>query len=546
MAIDNKTNLITTLSKFTKPSSLVSSWKDSYSLGSYIQTGPNANISNKSGSFDYSAPNNDDEFWWGISDTKHKDGNGEFNRDKIIKIKPSSYVTYGDTSEEPLTELYLIGQIAAKPGNDKPNSTTVLTYSNSYYTITNACSGSQSLTAYISGLNPDGTWPDYLTKEYQIKVTAKSNVDLRNTEISVKFRLAADDGNSDKKLYKVRNCRFKWSVTKIKCQNERVARSIYTFSHWAKYDKPFISNPQEGIPKFYEGNTYPGTESGITLYNYKAVYNRDFKIKYTIKFHINSTSTQAYSVGNTSGTMADQTMYFDKPANINACQFSVPQYRFMGWATSAEGNVVYSNKQRIENSPGKEMTSTANGVIHLYAVWKYYVHVDIANLSWNSNGCGARNNAPGNGWIYGRADNFIPTAVSDYFSGNNLTSIKKVLKTGTISSIRLYIHFHAELKKYGNYHVGFALWGNDLNCPGNNTTYPGGHGYGGVEWKTTEKYSDYFNTGFSPTKSDTTLVTSKVRWRTDFYVNNGGSAISNVGNILTLTITGMTVWDENS
>ena len=66
----------------------------------------------------------------------------------------------------------------------------------------------------------------------------------------------------------------------------------------------------------------------------------------------------------TSGTMTRSTYKYDTAANLSANAFEKTGHTFAGWATSATGDVVYTNSQQIKN-----LTVTDSKVITLYAVW---------------------------------------------------------------------------------------------------------------------------------------------------------------------------------
>lgn len=67
--------------------------------------------------------------------------------------------------------------------------------------------------------------------------------------------------------------------------------------------------------------------------------------------------------GNTSGSMANQTLVKDIAATLTANAFVKTGYHFTGWATSANGSVVYTDKKSVTNigDPGS--------TVELYAVW---------------------------------------------------------------------------------------------------------------------------------------------------------------------------------
>lgn len=78
---------------------------------------------------------------------------------------------------------------------------------------------------------------------------------------------------------------------------------------------------------------------------------------YTIVFNGN---------GNDGGATANQSMTYDKAANLNANGFTKTGYSFSGWATSAGGEVAYNDGVSVTN------LASANGAtVNLYAKWTF-------------------------------------------------------------------------------------------------------------------------------------------------------------------------------
>ncbi len=76
-----------------------------------------------------------------------------------------------------------------------------------------------------------------------------------------------------------------------------------------------------------------------------------------------------YSVafdGNTGlGGLGIANAQYDTPFNLPANYFIKTGYTFTGWATSPDGEVLYTNEQEVSN-----LTSEVNGSVTLYAIWK--------------------------------------------------------------------------------------------------------------------------------------------------------------------------------
>lgn len=91
----------------------------------------------------------------------------------------------------------------------------------------------------------------------------------------------------------------------------------------------------------------------VTLY---AVWT---PVNYTVKFD-----------GNTdSGSMADIPMVYDISVTLPANTFTKEGYHFIGWATSADGDVKYSDKASVKN-----LVATEGKSVTLYAVWEINVY----------------------------------------------------------------------------------------------------------------------------------------------------------------------------
>jgi hypothetical protein len=76
---------------------------------------------------------------------------------------------------------------------------------------------------------------------------------------------------------------------------------------------------------------------------------------YTVHFDGNSA---------TDGTMADESLVYDQPAALTASVFSRDGFVLSGWATSADGAVVYGDGATVSN-----LSTADGGSLTLYAVW---------------------------------------------------------------------------------------------------------------------------------------------------------------------------------
>ncbi len=85
---------------------------------------------------------------------------------------------------------------------------------------------------------------------------------------------------------------------------------------------------------------------------------------YTVKFNKNDADA--------TGEMASQSFTYDAEQELIANGFAKENYSFAGWATSADGEVAYSDGQSVRN-----LTAVSGGEVTLYAVWTQNAQVTI-------------------------------------------------------------------------------------------------------------------------------------------------------------------------
>ncbi|MBQ9694764.1 MAG: InlB B-repeat-containing protein, partial [Kiritimatiellae bacterium] len=73
----------------------------------------------------------------------------------------------------------------------------------------------------------------------------------------------------------------------------------------------------------------------------------------------------AYAANGGSGTMAQTSATYDSTVTIATNAFVYEGYLFKGWATTADGEVVYTGGETVSN-----LTTVQNGVVTLYAIWE--------------------------------------------------------------------------------------------------------------------------------------------------------------------------------
>ena len=138
----------------------------------------------------------------------------------------------------------------------------------------------------------------------------------------------------------IRNYRETYSLSKP-------TRTGYTFAGWSLTTK-YPDTCNDECKDKIEENVYTfGSISGSIKANWT-------ENTYTVKFNANSGT----------GTMSDQSFDYTESKALTANTFTRTGYTFTGWSTSANGSVVYKDKQSVS-----KLTSTNNGVVNLYAKW---------------------------------------------------------------------------------------------------------------------------------------------------------------------------------
>ena len=120
------------------------------------------------------------------------------------------------------------------------------------------------------------------------------------------------------------------------------SKTGYTFSSW--------NTKADGT-----GTGYANKEAVLDLDDI-TLYAQWTPIKYTVRFHINSGSTDS---------TVNQTMTYDKSASLKANTFVNAPYSFESWNTKANGTgTSYADKATVKN-----LVKTSGSVFHLYAQW---------------------------------------------------------------------------------------------------------------------------------------------------------------------------------
>lgn len=132
----------------------------------------------------------------------------------------------------------------------------------------------------------------------------------------------------------------------------RPTKAGYQFAGWAE-------SPDAATAQYQPGSSYTKDED-ITLY---AVWKAN---TYSIRFYAND-GTQA--------SVTQSSLKYDAAYTLRANTFQRTGYEFLGWAKTANGQVIYTDQAEIQN-----LTQTNNATVALYAQWqanRYQVRFDL-------------------------------------------------------------------------------------------------------------------------------------------------------------------------
>ena len=114
------------------------------------------------------------------------------------------------------------------------------------------------------------------------------------------------------------------------------------------------------------GGTRVTTVSANANTTYYAHWN---PISYSVRYNKNSSDAV--------GTMSNTSFVYGTPSYLAANKFYRPGYKFIGWATSPDGPVIYADHALVGN-----LTTIASAVVQFYAKWESI----ISNMYVKENG----------------------------------------------------------------------------------------------------------------------------------------------------------------
>ncbi|MBR2167275.1 MAG: InlB B-repeat-containing protein, partial [Paludibacteraceae bacterium] len=101
----------------------------------------------------------------------------------------------------------------------------------------------------------------------------------------------------------------------------------------------------------------------------------------TLYAHWLANYSVVFNANGGNGTMTAQSFVQGTAQNLKTNAFSRTGYDFSGWATSADGNVVYTNEENVNN-----LSTTGNAEIPLFAKWTAHTYSVAFNGNGNTSG----------------------------------------------------------------------------------------------------------------------------------------------------------------
>ena len=187
----------------------------------------------------------------------------------------------------------------------------------------------------------------------------------------------------------------------VKLNKNTLTKPGYKFANWNTKDDG------SGTPYNDQANVRNlTTTDGATV----TLYAQWTPVNYKIHFDANGGK----------GSMTDQTMTYDQAANLKTNSYRKDGYTFKGWATSPNGQVVYTDGKEVSN-----LTDQENGTFTLYAVWAGIEY----QITYNKNADDATGTMANQPWAYDASVTLNPNQFSRpgwAFKGWSLTSTGKV------------------------------------------------------------------------------------------------------------------------
>ena len=277
------------------------------------------------------------------------------------------------------TQYYTASGASAKNWNITANTTLYAKWTANTYTITYNANKPGRASASIAGSTAKSTHTYDVAKSLTANGYSLVGWTFRGWATSANGAVLYGDEDTVKNLTSTANGTYnlyavweanKYTVTFVTEGGSSVSPAEATFDSGL----PTIGLPTRAgymFGGFYTakngGGTRYYTASGASAKNWNIAANTTLYAKwtantYTITYNANKPSRASASIA---GSTAKSTHTYDVAKSLTANGYSLVGWTFRGWATSANGAVLYGDEDTVKN-----LTSTANGTYNLYAVWE--------------------------------------------------------------------------------------------------------------------------------------------------------------------------------
>lgn len=153
-----------------------------------------------------------------------------------------------------------------------------------------------------------------------------------------------------------------WNECDVEDEGDEISNWWQSDIFTVNYGIEISSLPADPVKTGYTFTGWYTDEACTTKYNEQYVTS-DITLYAGFRAHTYDISFQPN--GGEGDPMDDLGMTYDVAANLLLNTYTKEHYVFMGWATSANGAVVYTNGQEVKN-----LTAEDGAMVDLFAVWK--------------------------------------------------------------------------------------------------------------------------------------------------------------------------------
>ena len=173
---------------------------------------------------------------------------------------------------------------------------------------------------------------------------------------------------------------------------------------------------------------------------------------YTAQWNANAYTVTFNKNGGTGDDMTAQDFTYGTAKNLTVNAYTAPENKhFMGWATTAEGDVAYADGAEVSN-----LTATKDGSVELFAKWAYNTYTVV----FNKNNESAIGSMAAQAFTYGTAQNLTANGfiLSGYdFAGWALTENGKIVYTNQAEVNNLTSEHEGTVTLYAQWRERFVL-----------------------------------------------------------------------------------------